>query len=153
MSRKRCRRKVWALVNPVAHAIEGAAITSPADLDRLRLVELAAIEAFAKGRAMPDDWRTLADMVNVSETLSRMGVGPEAMESCLKAQEALGAVHARHSAGKALLFTGPELQAIREAYEYADLQRASISRSELERAIKRTADRIRGAHPSVKVYA
>ena len=151
--RKKCKRKVWPLLNPVTHAIEGAAITDTGKLNQLRMVELSAIEAFAKGRATPNDWRTIADMLNVSESLCQMGVGPEALESCEKAQEALGNAHARHSAGKPLLFTGPELQQVRDAYEYADLQRASVSRSDLERAVKRTADRIRSAHPDLKVYA
>ena len=51
MTRKKCRRKVWNTnVNPIAHAIAGAAITDTASLDKLRMQELSAIEAFAKGR-------------------------------------------------------------------------------------------------------
>ena len=153
MSRKKCRRKVWALIDPIAHAIAGAAITDTASLDKLRMLELSAIEAFAKGRATPDDWRALADMLNVCETMARDGIGPEALEPCTQAQEALGHAHARHKAGKPLLFTGLELQTVRDAYEYADLQRASVSRSQLETAVKKTADRIRSAHPDLKVYA
>ena len=67
--RKKCKRKVWPLLNPVTHAIEGAAITDTGKLNQLRMVELSAIEAFAKGRATPNDWRTIADMLNVSESL------------------------------------------------------------------------------------
>ena len=80
MTRKKCRRKVWALIDPIAHAIAGAAITDTASLDKLRMLELSAIEAFAKGRATPDDWRALADMLNVCETMARDGIGPEALE-------------------------------------------------------------------------
>ena len=32
--RKRTVRKVWALINPVTHAIEGAAITTDTNLDK-----------------------------------------------------------------------------------------------------------------------
>ncbi len=153
MSRKKCRRKVWALIDPIAHAIAGAAITDTASLDKLRMLELSAIEAFAKGRATADDWRALADMLNVSETLCGMGIGPEALEPCRQAQEALGHAHAHHKAGRALLFTGPQLQAVRDSFAYHDLQRSSISRSQYEQAIAKTANRIRSAHPSLKVYA
>lgn len=45
MSRKHCRRNVWPLVNPVAMAIEGAAITDTAILDSVRMTELQALEA------------------------------------------------------------------------------------------------------------
>ena len=36
MSRKKCVRKVWGLVNPIQHAIDGASITPGHLLDRLR---------------------------------------------------------------------------------------------------------------------
>ena len=153
MSRKKCRRKVWALIDPIAHAIAGAAITDTASLDKLRMLELSAIEAFAKGHATREDWRALADMLNLCETLGRDGIGPEALEPCTQAQEALGHAHARHKAGKPLLFTGPELQAVRDSFAYHDLQRTSISRSQYEQAITKTANRIKSAHPSLKVYA
>ena len=47
--------------------------------------------------------------------------------------------------------SGPELQALRDGYQFHDLQRQSISRSRYERAIVTTANRIRSAHPSLKV--
>ena len=153
MTRKKCKRKVWALIDPVALAIAGAAITDTASLDKLRMLELSAIEAFAKGRATPDDWRALADMLNVCETMARDGIGPEALEPCTQAQEALGHAHARHKAGKPLLFTGLELNAVRDSFGYHDLQRSSVSRSTYEQAIQKTANRIRSAHPTLKVYA
>lgn len=153
MSRKRTRRKVLPLVNPLVHAMEGAAITDTEALDKLRLMELMALEAFARGQATRNDWRTLADCLNVSETLSRDGVGPEALQANQQAQEALGACQERSKRhGGRLLFTGPELQAMRAAYEWADLQRSSVSRSRLERAIRATADRIRSAARDIKVF-
>jgi hypothetical protein len=66
-------------------------------------------------------------------------------------QEALGAAHDRFKAGQHLGFDGPGLQAVRDLAEFHDLQRSSVSRAEYERAIKKTADRIRSSHPSVKV--
>lgn len=151
--RKKCRRKVWNLVNPIDHAIMGAAITQEGHLDHLRIRELGSIEAFRTGKATKDDWRSLADMLNITETLAGSGVGPEALEPCQLAQQALSNAHARLQAGKSLGFTGPELQSMREAYDYHDIQRQSISRAQYEQAIKRTADRIRSAHPDLKVFA
>lgn len=151
--RKQTRRKHYALVNPIAHAIAGAAITDTKTLDKLRLAELTSLEAFRIGQATKHDWRACADMLNVQETLVGMGIGPEALDACLKAQDALGAVQDRSKGiGGRLVLTGPELQALREAYEYADLQRSAISRSRLEEAIRKTAARIASAAPGVKVY-
>lgn len=153
MTRKKCKRKVWALIDPVALAISGAAITDTASLDKLRMLELSAIEAFAKGHATREDWRALADMLNICETMARDGIGPEALPSCMLAQIALGEAHSRFKEGRPLLFKGPELNAVRDAFAYHDLQRSSISRSQYEHAIKKTSDRIRSAHPSLKVFA
>jgi hypothetical protein len=47
--------------------------------------------------------------------------------------------------------SGPAIQAIRDLIEYHQLQRTSISRGEYERYIRKTADRIRSKHPSLKV--
>lgn len=152
MTRKHTRRKVYALTDPIAHAIAGAAITDTASLDKLRMRELSAIESFRTGQASRQDWMAIADMLNICETLARDGIGPEAMDACERAQEALTAAFERHQATGRLGITGPELQAMRTGYEYHDLQRQSISRSRYEQAIKKTADRIRSAHPSVKVY-
>jgi hypothetical protein len=57
----------------------------------------------------------------------------------------------RHDQTGRLGITGEGLRALRDLYEYFDLQRQSISRSEFERAIQKTRDRIRGGHPDVKV--
>lgn len=152
MSRKHCRRKHYPLVNPVDCAIAGAAITDTARLDKLRLLELSALEAFRTGQATPSDWRALADVANIAETMALDGIGPEVMEPCRLASEALGEAHNRYKSMGRLGLSGPELQALRELHAWHDTQRTSIARSEYERAIKKTADRIRSASPKVKVF-
>lgn len=152
MSRKKCNRRRYKLVNPVTFVLDGIAVTPKALLDKLRFRELSAIEAFRTGKAGKQEWLDIADLLNICETLSRDGVGPEALEPCLRAQEALGAAHARYFGKQgSLVLTGPELQALREAYEYADLQRVSIPRSQYEHAIEKTANRIRSSDPSIRV--
>lgn len=54
--RKQCRRKVWAKVNPIEHAIAGARVADDKLLDELRIRDLAAIEAFRTGTAGLQDW-------------------------------------------------------------------------------------------------
>ena len=46
--KKQCRRKIWSKINPIEHAIVGAAITPDDLLDKLRLIELSAIESLVK---------------------------------------------------------------------------------------------------------
>lgn len=150
--KKRCIRKVYQLINPIANAIAGAAITDTASLDKLRMRELQALEAFRTGTAAKADWDALADLCNLCETMAQRGIGPEALEPCMRAQEALGEAYRRHQEHGRIATSGPELQALREVYEFHDLQRASVSRAEYERAIQDTVNRIRSAHPSLKVF-
>lgn len=153
--RKHCRRRVYSLVNPITHALTGAAVTPDRDLDKLRLLELSALESFRTGTATRADWRALADMVNLTEVMAvdfKLG-GAEVAKAAEDAQAALLRVHARHQEGKPMLLDAPGLQALRDCYAWHDAQRTSVARSLYERAIKATADKIRGASPHVKVLA
>lgn len=147
--RKQCKRRVWALVNPIQHAMEGASYTPEQYLERLRLLELAAIDAFAHGRARIQEWRDISNMLNLTETMARRGIGPEALEACERAQAALIDAQQRYERTKKMGLTGPGLQALRDLYAFHDLQRQSVSRSQYEAAIRDTANRIRSKAPEV----
>jgi hypothetical protein len=151
--RKRCIRKVWAKVDPIALAISGATMTTDADLDKLRLRELSAIEAFASGTARPSEFRDLCDLLNVTETFAGMGVGPEAKPACTAAEAALLACKDQFEIDGTMELTGAGLRALQDVFEFHDLQRTAVDRSTYERAIAKTRNRIRSAHPSVKVLA
>lgn len=152
MSRKHTRRRHYALVNPIAMAILGSRPADASVLDEVRIRNLSAIEAFATGKATVHDWRTVADMHNVAETMAKGGVGPEVLEACAAVDAALTDCYHRHERTGRLGMTGPQLVALRELHEYHDLQIQSITRGEFGRWIKLTADRIRSAHPDVKVF-
>lgn len=145
MSRKRCVRKVYQLVNPIAHAMAGAAITDKASLDKLRLKELSCIESFRAGTADREDWKAIADVLNLCETMATEGIGREAMPSCEAAQAALERAHDRHKETGRYGIDGPGLEALRELFEWHDAQRSAIARSQYERIIALTAARMRGA--------
>ena len=150
MSRKQCRRKHYPLVNPIITAIEGAAITADNLLDRLRLVELSALESFTTGRATIEDWKSIADVLNVAETMARAGVGPEVLEVCQRVEAGLDESRDRHRRTGKMGLSGPAIQAVRDLAEYHDLQRTSISRGEYEKWIVKTRNRIVSLHPSLK---
>jgi hypothetical protein len=149
--KKRCNRKIWAKINPVAHAIEGAAITPQHQLDRLRVRELAAIDAFTRGAASLTDWRDLTNMLNLCETMAREGIGPEALPACADAQSHLIESAQRFERTGRMGTTSPGIQALRTLYEYHDLQRQSISRAEFERMIRLTSARIKSRTRGVEV--
>jgi len=141
--RKRTKRKHWALLDCVSHAIVGAAITHRERLDKLRLLEYSALESIIKGTGTVQDWRSLVDVLNLAETMGRAGVGPEVLPVCEKAQKALHEAALRYQSTMRLGLSGEGIQACRDLIEFADLQQSSIPRSEFERYIQKTKDYIR----------
>lgn len=147
--KKRCNRKVWALVNPITHAIEGAAIITDEVIQGLRTRELSAIESFRSGSAGLQEWSDLVALMNVAENMAFNGVGPEAKPTLDEAHGHLITAAKRYEATKRMGLTGPGLQCMREMYEWHDLQRKSISRAEYDRHIKATVNRIKSKAPEV----
>jgi hypothetical protein len=148
--RKRTRRKFWTTeINPVTHALMGAALLPESELNKLRMRELAAIEAFRSGVATLQDWYDINAMNNLCETMARSGVGPEALEATQIAQAALLEATQRFERTGKMGTTGPGLQAFREVYEFHDLQRQSVPRSIYERCIVKLRNRVKSNAPEV----
>lgn len=142
--RKKVKRKVWALLDPITHALTGAAITQRDKLDKLRMLEYSALDAITKGKGTIHDWRTLVDVLNLSETMARNGIGKdEVLPVCQKAQEALHQAALRFQSTKRMGLSGEGIQSIRDLIQYADLQQSSISRSEFEKYIQKTKNYIK----------
>ena len=141
--RKRTKRKVYALLDCVAHGIIGASITPRHILDKLRFTEYAALDSMIRGSGTVQDWRTLVDLLNLAETMARHGIGPEVLPVCEKAQQGLHKAAERYTTTMRIILDGPSIQAVRDLLEYADLQQASVSRAEFERYVKKTKDYIK----------
>jgi hypothetical protein len=142
--RKRTKRKIWSTqINTITHAVIGAAITERDKLDKLRLMEYSALDAMVKGSGTISDWRTLVDVLNLSEMMGNNGVGPEVLPICQIAQDSLHKAALRYQETKQMGLDGVGIQAIRELIEYADLQQGSIARSEFEKYIQKTKHYIR----------
>lgn len=149
--RKVCKRKVWQLVDPVAHAIAGAAITTDDCLDQLKTKEQNAIEAMRTGNADVYTWQTLVDMNNICQVMAHQGIGPEAIPDTIMAEIELKHAAKRFESTGKMLLTGTGLRAINEVFEWHHLQRTSISRSEYERMIEKTRNKLRSKSKDVTV--
>lgn len=142
--RKRCRRRVWSTdINPIAHAIAGACITDTESLNQLRKNELKSLEAMKSGEAGVQEWQILTDMMNIAETMGRNGIGPEVLDHCEIANEALFRAAKRYEATKKMGLSGEGLKALGDIMEYHDLQRTSVSRSMYEKMIEKTKNYLR----------
>jgi hypothetical protein len=151
MSRKRTVRRVWQKVNPITFAMSGCAITPRDELDKLLARELSALDDFTHGRACLQQWFDLASLVNICETLAHEGIGPEALEPCALAQDELIAAAKRFQKSQRMGLTGPGIQHMRDVIEYHDLQRASIPRSQYEKLIRLTANRVKSGYQTVDI--
>lgn len=141
--RKKCKRKIWNLVNPIESAILGACVSAEKPLNTLRLAELSALDAVTRGVGKPEDFRWLMDVLNISECMAKDGIGIELLPICKQAQESLlEAVERYNNTGK-LGLSGVGIKAVKEMIELHDLQRTSVARSVYENAIRKTANRIR----------
>lgn len=139
--RKRCRRRVWSTdINPIAHAIAGACIADTASLNELRKNELKSLEAMKTGEAGVQEWQILCDMMNIAEMMGKSGIGPEVLDHCAAATEALHRAAKRYEATKKMGLSGEGLKALGDIMEYHDLQRTSISRSQYEKMIQKTTN-------------
>jgi len=107
------------------------------------MMEYSALEAITKGQGTIHDWRTLVDVLNLSETMGRAGVGPEVLPICEKAQASLHKAAERYGTTMRIVLDGEGIQACRDLIQFADLQQSSIPRSEFERYIQKTKDYIR----------
>ena len=141
--RKKCKRKVWSTsINPIAHAIAGASIADDQSLNKLRLCELAAIDAMTKGMGTPHDWRWIADVLNIAETMAKHGIGPEVLDACKDAQNALLEAKERYDKTGKMGLSGVGIKAVKDLWEYHDLQRTSVARSVYEQMIQKTMNNI-----------
>lgn len=143
MSRKKCKRKVYPLINPISMAVLGACVSADKPLNTLRLAELSAIDEMVTGKGTTESFRWICDVINISETLGKMGVGPEALPLCEAAQKAMLEAADRYQKTNRMGLSGEGIKAVKELWEIHDLQRTSVARSVYEAAILKTANTIR----------
>lgn len=141
--RKKTKRKIYPLFNPITHAIAGALVTDDEILNKFRLLELTSIESFRTGTATRVDWDNLARMMNVCEMSAKMGIGAEALPYCQTLQKALIEAQERFKRIGRYGLSGEGLKAAKDVFEYIDLQRTSIARSEFEKVIEKTYNRMK----------
>jgi hypothetical protein len=107
------------------------------------MLEYSALDSMTKGSGTVTDWRTLVDILNLSEMMGKNGIGPEVLPICEKAQESLHKAAMRYQDTMRMGLDGQGIKAIRDLIEYADLQQSSISRGEFEKYIQKTKNYIK----------
>lgn len=147
--RKRSKYKPKPVIaNPVAYAIESAAKIEPAKVEKL--IRFGA-DALTTLKTQEGDvaaaWRNLADVFNVAEALSDIGILSDeySTELVSHAQAALGAVISRHKATGSWTLKGAEVAALEGGLWVQRHQLDYASLSEYERARREVVNRVRAA--------
>ena len=144
--RKRYRPRAVAL-NATQIAINRVGKLSPEDVDGQVGLARRALREFACGVECARHWCGLADVANMAETLSRMGIcsGPDAQTILDDAMAALSAVHTRHRQRGTWTLYPAELDALRWMTTLHARQLSECDYGEFDGAYKTTSERMRQA--------
>jgi hypothetical protein len=144
--RKKCTRRHYALSNPITLAIEGACVSQNSELDKLREREKQSIDALAQGVGTIGHLRAVEAMLMISRSMAEAGIGrDEVLLISAIAGSHLKDDEARYEQTGRMGTTGLGLKAYRDLFEYHDLQRLSVARSEYEKHIAKAFNRRRSA--------
>lgn len=138
--RKRSKyRPKGVIVDTMRHVITGMQRLDDADSRHhaltLRLKNHASLEAMFKGKGTRDDIDVLIASMNVAEALAIHGLGDQFRAEITAAQNAIYAMSRRGIERQRFLFTGPEMQQMREGMEVHDAQLDACTVAQLERAL------------------
>jgi hypothetical protein len=145
MSRRaRNRRDRRVILNPVAVAIANAQRLIPVDRANLQGICLSAFEEFRRGRDCPNHWATMADALNMAESLASIGIASdiESQERIEAAQRALADVALRHGDGGSWTLHAPEMAALDDGLLVHHAQLEHCSLREYESAERMTRNRL-----------
>lgn len=138
------RRPGRVILNPVQVAMANAALLVPADRTNLAAIFTGAFDGFRRGERCPDHWATMADAVNMAESLADIGIASDesSRERIQAGQETLAAVAKRHVTRGSWTLYPAEITALDEALFIHRVQLEHCSLGEFERAEALTRNRI-----------
>lgn len=119
--KKRTIRKVYALCNPIQHAMYQASKLSTAEWNEQIIPVRVAIDALSRGEWTPDNWQPIFESLNRIESLIKLN-HVDVGEWICEAQNAMVRALDRRKATGATAFRADELANLREVCTvYGDL--------------------------------
>lgn len=144
--RKRCRRKVVPLTNPVSLVLANLAPADRATTQRVLTAMYAALDALQFGRATTTDWNDLAEAVNHGYVFSKeLGIGSEHLDLFVEARQVLIRLGERYHERGRFVAAAPELQTLHEMAAVHDLQLQAANGKEAAACAARVAELKRSA--------
>lgn len=154
MSRKRCKRQVRALDNPVQLAMAAAARLTAQEVQALLAPARDAATRMREGRASSDDWAALVGAVSLARAIEAQGVVRGLAEHLAGIDAALVAIEKRASSNtppgadaaehwRAPTLYAHEIEALALLLQLHEFQLQQLSFGEWRSALRLTFDRIR----------
>ena len=140
--KKSAKRQIRPLANPLTVAIKRASPVTPEVVQRLRMREWSAIEAFAQGQATSVDVALLEELLCMCLCSIELGIGPEAQATCNAAELVFAALRARSPANTPMVMNPAELDVMRDLQSFHDQQRAACNRREYSHMADMVAEAI-----------
>lgn len=140
--RKKTRRKIWSICNPIDIAMHKASLVSTETSNEIMDIERESLGRFKEGTADLNDWNILASLTNMSEVMASDGVGPEVLVYSKSAQLALKRSAAFYKKSGKFLLDANGIYSFDELIEYAHLQIQSVSTGVMEDYLKTIIGRV-----------
>ena len=122
-----------------------------ADRDNLEMALTMAVNTICQGNGTPTEYNDILEAVTISRILAQRIKDEQTAEATFEVandgMHALNSMRARYVQHKRLGFTGPELQAVRDALDLYVQFLTNCKRGELVNALRETEKEIRGAQP------
>lgn len=142
---KRKPRPVY--INAVQRAIESSRKIHEDDVKALKEAMTESFDAFRRGEDCENHWRATADVLNIAEALSDIGICSDggSRERIAAGHSALSVVAMRYQSRDTWALKADEMEALKEALWLHGAQLEHASLGEYEKAVKRVANRTRAA--------
>lgn len=135
------------ILNTMQMAANLARKLSDSDVQCQGIAVRHAVREFCCARDCERHWLSLADTCNIAETMStmRLGTGPEVDDAISAANQVLGDVYQRQTAGAGWKLHADEIEALHWLAPVHIAQLQACSYGQFEAAYRRTAQRIQQA--------
>lgn len=156
MTRKRCRRTIRPLTNPLLVARYHATTLTPAELTGILTPIQAAFDALRRGAARCDDWCVLAGSLGVAQNIERQGIVRGLHGHLQAAEQALQAIEARATANAPRVpWAAPtlhfhEIEAVHVFIDVHAFQLRQLSYAEFRRAYLATEGQVKSRGGTVQ---
>jgi len=138
------KRTPLPLVDPIQHAMSGAACLTKGQLETLMAPNRAAVAALQYGQFNEHHWRVLVDAFNIAEVLAKppVNLANDHADKFNDAHCVLLALSEQYRDRRSWTARGHQLQTIKDAMFIFQIQLENVAQGEFERTVEKLKRRM-----------